>query len=181
MNWVLAASATAVLVACGGGTDPVVVASSNVVVPVTAATATAIVGQSFSFPAGVADLGTTAATTVAVSGTAASKTVSIASAGQTASGPMTFGSCIMTITTSTFPATSPLAVGKVITVNPCTISARVANAIFDGTPVQRDVFLQFGLVVSLSNSTPVTVNKDGTVVVGGQVIGSAPGTQLTGT
>lgn len=184
MKWVLAASAVAALVACGGGSDPVkVVVSANTTANATAATTAAVVGQTFSFPAGVAVLGTTGPTTLAVSGTAAAQTAAVASGGQTASGPLTFGSCIMTITASTFPDTSPLALGKTLTVNPCSIGVQTAGLVVtgDSTTSNANVTINFGGVSSSPIVIPVTVSSSGNVVIGTTAVGTSTVTITTGT
>jgi hypothetical protein len=179
MKLVLAVSAAAALVACGG-TDPVVVASANVVAPATAATAAAIVGQTFSFPAGVTELGTTAATTLAVSGTASAQSATIASAGQTATGPMTYGSCVLTITTSTFPASSPLGLGKTLIINPCNITVATAGATANGGSSNRNASLVLGTSTSSPLLIPVVLNTNGSVSVGGITLGTVA-TTVSGT
>lgn len=179
MKLVLAVSAAAALVACGG-TDPVVVASANVVAPATAATAAAIVGQTFSFPAGVTELGTTAATTLAVSGTASAQSATIVSAGQTATGPMTYGSCILTITSSSFAASSALGLGKTLIINPCNINVATAGATANGAASSRNVTLALGTSTSSPEVLPVVLNSNGTVSAGGVILGTVA-TTVSGT
>lgn len=85
--------AAATLVACGGGnnTAPLRV-SGNAVGNVTAANFAALAGSTFTFPNGLADLGTTAATTVTLGGTAAAPTATITSGGTSVVADVVFGS-----------------------------------------------------------------------------------------
>src|SRR4051794_12317801 len=111
--------AASVLVACGGGHEASLAASSDVTAPVNTGSVAAVVGQGFTFNSGVTKFGTASPTTVTLN---SASTFSVASTEGTASGNLAFGSCIFTVTTSTFPAGSPLAVGQVVTVHPCSIS-----------------------------------------------------------
>lgn len=181
LKWVLAASAAAVLVACGGGSDPVLVATANVVAPATASTGAALVGQTFTFPSGAAELGTTGTTTLAVTGTAAAQSATVASAGQTASGPMTYGSCILTITTSTFPASSALGLGKTLIINPCNITVATSGATANGSSSNRNVSLVLGSSTSSGLVVPVVLNTNGSVSLGGVTLGTVAVTPTTGT
>lgn len=178
----LTVSAVAALVACGGGTDPVptkTVAAANTTVAATAATAAAVVGQTFTLPA-VPALGTTAATTLKIAGTAAAQTFEVASGGSTASGPLTYGSCIMTITTSTFALTHPLGVGKTVTVNPCDIALQTAGKVV-GSASDTGVTFNLGGVSSSPITVPVVVSTTGAVTIGTTVVGTTTVTVTTGT
>ena len=95
--------AAATLVACGGGnnTAPLRV-SGNAVGNVTAANFAALAGSTFTFPNGLADLGTTAATTVTLGGTAAAPTATITSGGTSVVADVVFGSCKFTYRTAAF-------------------------------------------------------------------------------
>jgi hypothetical protein len=81
--------------------------------------ATAVANKPFSFASGVPAFGTTAATTVTVTSATGAK---IDSGGKTATTGLRFGSCIFTVTMSSFTAPSPLAMGQTVTVNPCDIT-----------------------------------------------------------
>lgn len=179
IKWALSISAAAVLVACGGGGDDIKVAAANTTVTATAATAAAVVNQTFSLPA-VPALGTTAATTLKIAGTATAQTVEIASGGQTATGPITYGSCIMSITASTFPTTHPLGVGKTVTVNPCDIVVQTAGLQVSGTAANAGVTINLGGIVSQSVTVPVSVSDTGAVVIGTTTVGNTTVTVRTG-
>ena len=182
MKWLGAASIAVALMACGGGYDPVLVATANLMVapsPANGAGA-ALVGRTFSFPEGVTAMGTTAATSMAVSGTAAAQSATVLSAGQMASGPLTYGSCILTVTTSTFPATSPLALGQVLTIHPCNLAVVTEGAVANGGSSLRYANLALGTSISANLLIPVTLNTDGSVVVGGVILGTVATTPATG-
>jgi hypothetical protein len=179
IKWALSISAAAVLVACGGGGDDIKVAAANTTVTATAATAAAVVNQTFSLPA-VPALGTTAATTLKIAGTATAQTVEIASGGQTATGPITYGSCIMNITTSTFPTTHPLGVGKTVTVNPCDIVVQTAGVTTGAAVTNTGVTINLGGVSSSPVTIPVAVSDSGAVTIGSTVVGNTTVTVRTG-
>ena len=164
LKWVLSATvAAAMLAACGGGSD-VVPATPSTSSSLTAANAAALAGTPFVFDGGVAQFGTTASTSLTVTGAGAATQFSIASGGSTASGPMSFGSCIFTITTSTFAAAHPLGAGKMITINPCSLAINSA-----GYPVGTAAIptvLTLGTLASSPNSRTVTVGADGSNSVG---------------
>ena len=127
LKWILSATvAAAMLAACGGGVSPTPV-STNTTTAVTAATVAGIAGTPYTFAGGVAEFGTTASTTLAVTSAASGTSFEIGSGGKTASGPMTFGSCIFTITKSDFVAPSPLVVGAKITITNCKVDIKSAG------------------------------------------------------
>src|SRR5687767_14806361 len=116
-KYLLAAVASAALVACGGGGDDSTAVASDVG-PVTvnpqtgSAAAQALSGRPLSYAGGVPSFGT-AGTATTLTITAGSTNMFAVSAGSdSASGNLTFGSCIFTVTSSTFAAAHPLAVGK---------------------------------------------------------------------
>src|SRR3954447_16114644 len=100
-------AASAMLVACGGGgggnNPPSLVAAANTTAPVTASSAAAVTGEPFTFSSGVAKFGTTSPTTVTLN---SASTFSVAATEGNASGNLTYGSCIFTVTASTFAAGS---------------------------------------------------------------------------
>lgn len=175
---------SAALAACGGGGDSTPVttttATSNTTAAVTATTTAAVVNQPFAFSTGVPAFGTTTATTLAFTSTAASPAFAISADGFAASGPTTFGSCIFTITTSTFPASSPLAVGKSVRVDPCTLTAATSGANANGAAVERAVQVILGTLSSAVRNLPIVVNANGTVVINGVTIGTVTVSVVTG-
>ena len=174
---------TVALVACGGGdSTPVTTttSSSNVTAAVTASTAAAVVNQPFTFAAGVPDFGTTTSTTVAFTSAGATPAFAISADGATASGPTTFGSCIFTITASTFPAGSKLAVGQSVRVNPCNLTAATAGGNANGAASDREVKFVLGALNSNGKNLPVVINANGSVVVNNITIGTVTISVVTG-
>ena len=164
LKWVLSAAvAAAVLAACGGGGSDVVPATPSTTSSVTAANSAALAGTPYIFDAGVAQFGTTASTSLTIAGAGAATTFSIGSGGKTASGPMTFGSCIFTVTKSDFVAPSPLAVGQVVTINPCSVKVNSAGYA-PGTTASIPTLLTLGSTVSSANNKTVTVTTTGNVI-----------------
>ena len=178
----------AVLAACGGGdANPPVsvqVAATNTTVAINPSTGAAAVGavldKTFAFTA-VPVFGTTTATSVKLSGTGAAPTFAIESGGRTATGNLTFGSCIFTITTSAFVAPSPLAVGQRLTVNPCALTAATSGVVANGSPTERAVTLDLSGTSSAGVSLQVSIAPNGNVTVGNAVLGSVPIVNTTGT
>ena len=168
LKWILAATVSAaMLAACGGGSD-VVPATTATSTSITAANAAALAGTPYIFDSGVTQFGTTSSTSLTVAGSGAATTFAIASAGKTASGVMSFGSCIFTVTKSDFPLTDPLGLGKVITINPCAITINST-----GYPVGTQSIpttLTLGTLVSSPNSKTVTVSVGGQNVIGTVVV-----------
>lgn len=181
LGMILGLAAAVAISACGGGgDDPVLVAPATAVVPVTAAAATAVVSQTFAFPSGVPDLGTTGTTTLAFTSTATTPAFQIASGGNTATGTTQFGSCIFTVTASTFPAGSRLAVGQTITVNPCNISVQTAGQQANGVAATRSASFVLGNAVSSGATITVAVNPGGQLAIGGVSVGTVTLTPVTG-
>ena len=185
-KFVLAAILTATLAACGGGDSSSlgfssVTSTANVSTPVTALNAAAVVNTPFSFPAGVPAFGTTGtATTLALTNTAASPTFSITSGGRTATGVTTFGSCIVTVTASTFLPPSPLAVGQSITINPCSLNVGTSGGAANGSSNATNVSLVLGTVASSNVVLPVIINPNGSVVINNVIVGTVTVAVVTG-
>ena len=197
-KFALGLTLAATLAACGGSDspDPVPVVNENKTVPVNAASiatlapasagatpTVAVFANGFSGTDGTAGntpVTITGVTTVAFTGSGAAPTFAIANSGRTATGTTTFGSCFFTITASTFPADSPLALGKVVKVNPCNIKASTNGANADGIPASRDVVLVLGETSSTPIKLTITVNTDGTVVIGTTSVGTVTLTRNTG-
>lgn len=184
------------LAACGGGSDaPAKVATADTTFTIdaanaqTAATLLTTAAKSFSFASGVSALGTTTPTTVTFAGTAATPTFAVSSSAGTASGTLGFGSCVLTITSSTFtsgPMAPPL---KPITISPCEVAVDTSGDAV-GTPVTNEsATLTFGTTVSQPANLigSVTINDAGQVTITPTgsttpiVIGTVPVTTPTGT
>lgn len=160
--------ASAVLVACGGGGgDQYAPITSNAVTPMTATTAAVLTDNGPIAFAAIPDLGISGNATFTAGGTGpAAYTFSIAEAlsGNTASGPLTFGSCIFTVTASSFPAIHPLALGKTATVNPCNLTIQTAGQGNTGSAFSALTTLLFGTSRSNAFTETVSVAPGGTQV-----------------
>ena len=184
------------LAACGGGSDaPAKVATADTTFTIdaanaqTAATLLTTAAKSFSFASGVADLGTTTPTTVTFAGTAATPTFAVSSSAGTASGTLGFGSCVMTITSSTFtsgPMAPPLP--KTITISPCEVAVDTSGDAVGAPVANETATLTFGTTVSQPANLigSVTINDAGQVIItqtdGSSInIGTVPVTTPTGT
>lgn len=173
-----------VLAGCGDGGGgepaPVLVAPPEVTIAAAPTTTAAVEDIPFTFPAGVAELGTTGTTTIAFTDTSTTPAFSIASGGNTATGVTTFGSCIFVITASTFPPGSKLALGQTVVVNPCNVRVNTAGQQATGVAASRSVALQLGSAVSSGASVTVQVNPGGQLVLNGQSVGTVTLTPVTG-
>jgi hypothetical protein len=192
----LTATTLAALVACGGGDDaaPALIAIADVralaIAPATAAAATAgltSAATGFTFPAGVPALGTTASTTVKFTAPAAGTSTpafAIASGTGTATGTMSFGSCIFNITSSTIPG---IIAPSAITVTPCEFDVNTAGkTVTEGTTgsIATTATLLLGTgATSAGAAVTVTVSNSGgtnTVTINGGALGTVTGTVTTG-
>lgn len=175
---------TAVVVAgCGSGGDepaPVLVAPATVALAAAPTTVAAVEDIPFTFPSGVAELGTTGTTTVAFTDTSTTPAFSIASGGNTATGTTQFGSCIFVVTASTFPAGSRLALGNTVVVNPCNINVNTAGQQATGVSATRSVALLLGSAASAGASITVAVNPGGQLTLNGVSVGTVTLTPVTG-
>lgn len=169
------ASVVAIVAACGGGSStPTKVVAADAEIPMTANFAAAIANNiTFAFAGGVPDLGTTSTTTLAFTSTSTTPAISISSDGNTATGDTTFGSCIVNIKVSTYPASHPMASGKSITLNPCFVGANIAGANADSSEALRNVYIQLGSTQSGRAQMPLQIAADGTLTSYGRVVGSA--------
>lgn len=197
-KFALGLTLAATLAACGGGDspEPMSVANKNTTAAVNATSMAALApatagatptvatfANGFSGTdgtAGATPVALTGATTVAFTSSSATPAFAITNGGNTATGNTTFGSCIFTVTASTFPPESPLAMGKVVKVNPCSMTASTNGANANGIPAARDVVLVLGTTPSNPIKLNITVNTDGTVVIGSTSVGSVTMTQTTG-
>src|SRR6185369_7810376 len=180
LKLVLALLASAFLAACGGSDEPAQVAAADASLAASPTTTAAVANTPFAFPAGVSSFGTTATTTVAFTNTATTPAFSIASGANTATGTTTFGSCIFAVTSSTFPAGSPLAVGQTVTVQPCTINVSIKGQAANGVASTRSVALLLGAAASAGASVSVAVNPGGQLTLNGQSVGTVTLTPVTG-
>lgn len=178
---VAAVATAALLSACGGGGgDQPMVAAENTTLAVNSTVTSAVVQTPFDFPAGVSEFGTTAATSVTFTSTATTPAFTIASGSNTASGTTTFGSCIFAVTASNFPASSPLALGKTVTVQPCNLTVATAGAAANGVAATRAIALVLGAAASANASITVGVNPGGQLTLNGNIVGTVTLTPLTG-
>ena len=164
--------AAASLTACGGGGGdaPTTVATSSTAVTMDATTGAAaiqaVASKTVAFSAGVPDFGTTTATDLAITAPAGgTPTFAVSSAEGKASGDMSFGSCIFTVKTSTYPAGSKLAAGAKVTVSPCAIKLETAGVVANGTPVQVDVTITLNGVTSAPVQQTIAIAPTGALVV----------------
>ncbi len=185
----LVLSGSALLAACGGSSDsgplpaaPVV--STNISAAITPQTGAAVVSgvldKSFNFSSGIPDFGTTSATSLKLSGTGAAPSFAISSADGSAYGPMTYGSCIFTVSQSSYPATSRLAFGKSVTVSPCSLTVATIGLKGDGIATSASVTFVLGTATSAPVPVSVSINAAGVVTVGGFTIGTVTVVAATG-
>ena len=182
------------LTACGGGgNDTPLQSASDLsldVNPTTGANAVgAVSNSSFTFAGGVPDFGTTGSTTVTLAsdsfvqpGAAAAPGFTVASGGQSASGSLTFGSCIFTVTDSTFTS-GPLVKGARIVINPCQLRVNAAGLPADSAARSRSIFLILRAAVSAGVPLQVSINGGGQVTINGRILGTVtlqPATGATG-
>ncbi len=178
-------TAAAALVSCGGGGGsapaPVAVVKSDLAVPATAATVPAVVNTTFAFSNGVSAFGTTGITTLSFTSAAATPAFKIEAEGATASGTTTFGSCHFQVTASTFPAGHKMAVGAIITVDPCEIEAATTGAAASGTAVTIDIRIQLGSDTSTGVPATMTIEPSGNVTLNSTAFGTTAVQIVTGT
>ena len=176
---------TAALAACGGDSGSGLSANSttataNLATPVIASTTAAVANIPIAFPSGVPALGTTGATTVTFTSTAGSPTFNIASGGAVATGTTRFGSCIFTVTASTFPPGFALATGQVVTIQPCSMNVVTAGGLANNATALRNISLVLGTTLSTSIPLPVIIASDGTVTINNIVVGTVTVAAVTG-
>lgn len=183
------------LAACGGGSDnPAKVATADTTFTMgttnkdAAATLLTTAAKTFSFASGVPALGTTVPTTVSFAGTAASPTFAVSSSAGTANGTLGFGSCVLTIDSSTFTSGLMAPPLKPITISPCEVAVDTSGDAV-GTPVTNETAtLTFGTTVSqpadligsvtIDNAGQVTITPTGSTTP--IVIGTVPVTIPSG-
>lgn len=172
----LVLSGSALLAACGGdGTPPppAAIATSNTASLINPQTGPAIVNsvlnKRFDFGMGVPSFGTASPTSLTLSGNVAAPSFAITSAPDSASGIMTYGSCIFTVTQSTYTA-GPLVLNNTFPVSPCGLTVATAGLKGDGIVVPSSVTFVLGADTSASVSVPVSIGPDGVVTVNGATI-----------
>lgn len=188
-KWAAVSSATALLVACGGGgggDGPISVANGDAQVAVNSTTgpnAVQAMATSITFPNGVPDFGTTGSTTLGVTATPLGSpppSFTVTSGGSTASGDLTFGSCIFTVKSSTFAAGSKLATGAKITISNCTILLSTNGVPATGVGVSVNATLTLNTVTSNPYKVTVVITPTGLVQVNGLTVFTIKVSPLTG-
>lgn len=179
--WIVALSSAFTLAACGGGGGgSQTVAAEDLSVAVTASNVAALSSEAFVFDDGVPGFGTDAATTVTFTGATATPAFSIRSGGQTATGLTTFGSCIFTVTASTFAPSHPLGQGKVVEIDPCTLVVRTGGVVANGTNRETGALLILGTTESEETTVTVSIAIDGKVTVNNTQAGTVDTRETTG-
>jgi hypothetical protein len=196
-KFALGLTLAATLAACGGDDDATPAATIAVddiaavtIAPATATTATAAltaVSTGFSFPTGVPAFGTTVPTTVTFTAPPAGATTpdfSIAAGTGTATGTLSFGSCIFNITASTIPG---IVAPTIIPVTPCAFDAEtgdetVAQGGTNTFTTTSTLLLGTGTTSAPAIVTVTVTNVNGvnTVTVNGGTLGTVAGTVVTG-
>ena len=181
LGFIVAVGVSALLYACGGGGDeqPLGVAG-NTTLATNSTTAAAVVNTPFTFSSGVPAFGTTAATTVQFTSTSTAPAFSVSSGGATASGTTSFGSCVFAVTSSSFPAGHPMAVGQTVTVNPCNLSVNTAGAVANGVATSRSVALLLGAASSAGSGNAIAVTAGGALTLNGNNVGLVTLTPVSG-
>ena len=163
------------LAGCGGGGGepaPVMVAPAEVTIPAAPATVSAVEDVPFTFPAGVAELGTTGSTSLTFTSTGTTPEFSIVADGGTATGTTQFGSCIFVVATSSFPAGHRLAQGQTVTVNPCNIRLGTQGAPADSIARARAAVFILGSAASTGSTVTISINNGGVVTINGAAAGT---------
>ncbi len=177
---------TLTYVACGdkATTPSEKVASADVNVQVTASTIPTLYVAPASFPAGVAAFGTTVPTTLTFSTNdtnAATPIFKVKTATDSASGVTTFGSCIFTVTSSTYLAPDTLVVGKRIEVSPCEVKVATNGQAVGDTITNVAATFKLGTSTAVATTfTKVSISSTGVVSVDGLVVGTVDVKTVTG-
>jgi hypothetical protein len=185
LKGLFATFAAALLVACGSSdapapAAPLQYASSNLTVPVTAANAAALANLPFVFPNGVPEFGTTGTTTVTLTDTSTTPAFSIVTPNGTATGVMTFGSCIFRVTATTIRAGSIFTTaGDTITIPDCKASLQVIGQPANGSSFQGRVSFDLNGRPGISQSS-FRIGTDGTLFNGGFTLGRVTLAFVTG-
>jgi hypothetical protein len=132
------------------------------------------------FNAGISAFGTTTPTVLTLSGSGATPSFSLTSGQDTAKGKMTYGSCIFTVTSSTYPTGHRLALGQVTRVSPCALSLNTAGRIADGTHFSSTMTWKLDTSESDSEVVIVSIDPNGKVMVNDIEVGSTTVVITTG-
>jgi len=186
---------SAFLAACGGsggGSSATPTANGDLTASIKADKVPVMLNKNFSFESGVASLGTQSPTTIVLSGAAATPTFTLKSGTNSATGEMTYGSCIFEIKNSTFPASfTKLQVGVKTEVTPCDL--KVATAGFASGSHTSFIKWVLGTASSVSiGGITIAISSSGVVTISGipfgtitftvnPVTGATGGTGGTGT
>jgi hypothetical protein len=162
-----------------GSDSTLAVASTDLTTAASETTIAAVVNTDYEFAA-VPVFGTDSTTIVSFTSATATPAFSIRSAGMAATGVTTFGSCIFTVTASTFPSSAPLALGKVLEVEPCALKVKIKGVQAGNQVASLATEFILGTLTSGSVTKTVTIDANGTVSVGGIVLGSVTLVQSTG-
>jgi hypothetical protein len=171
-------AASTFLAACGGGDDNTeLVATADVSAPVSALNVAAAANEPFTFSTGVGAFGTTTPTTVTLDSTT---TFTVSSTQGTANGDLSFGSCIFTVTSSTFLPGSPLASGGRVEVQPCNLSIDTSGLRASQNAVARAVSFVLGGNASQAKNLQVDIGENGVVTVNGKAVATVTLVPTTG-
>lgn len=186
-------SGSMLLAACGGGNDsplrPISQVQGDVsanidadLLPASQTAVQSVLGQTFYFPSGIPSLGTSGGTTVKLSGSGVAPTFEIVSGSLKASGPMSYGSCIFTIdSSSTFvaphrlayvpPSAPPASIDpNKHVIEPCSLTVATDGKTPTGNANLSTVtFTLDG--TSSSVTVPVSIDANGVVTVNGENFG----------
>jgi hypothetical protein len=159
---------------CGGGDDNATTERtvSNVAVPMSATTAQALTGESFTVPNGSAFSSSLSNTSVTLTFTSSS-TFTLTGEGRTATGTVAYGSCTFTISNSNIAGLTAGTVIQTFTICNLVITAKVPLEA-GGDSGQGTVALQLGrngvvlITIPLSNITiTVSIDAAGHLVING--------------
>ena len=160
---------------------PVQQAATNTTLTTNATVANAVAGVPFSFPGGAGAISPSVAgqnLTLTFGGTttapSASMVITPAAGGASATitADVTFGSCIFKVTATTGTVPANLAVGQIITVNPCNLNVSTQGATANGVAANRAASLFLGAAASTGTLVTVSVNAGGGLTINGSSVGT---------
>jgi hypothetical protein len=150
----------------------------NQAVGVNTTTVAAVQAQAFTLPSGTV-FGLAATTTPTLTFNTPT-TFTLASGGSTATGPVVFGSCTLTVTGPLPPSVPLRPLGTIITFPTCNIQVNAVGTVaVGGASVQGTITLVLTGTTSSPITLPVSIDSDGTLVVNGVDTG-APVTGTSG-
>ena len=182
--FLLSASTAALLAlaACGGGggdSSTPQVAASDAKVNASPATTAAMANQTFTFAGGIPALGTSGTATDLTFTTGSS--FSASAGGKTASGTTGYGSCIFTVTTTSFDPSHPLGVLNTPSrIDPCQIEVESGGVAATGVPASVNARLVLAELASRDITTAIRILTDGQLMVGEALFGTVPTAPPTG-